>query len=387
MLSKFIIAALAASVSAQSGGLQETLSSLPQLQNLTTYLSFYSALLSQLSSAQNVTLLAPNNAAFEEALSGSAGAAFAANDTSLIQAFFEYHVLNGTYHASAITEVIPNITFLPTALTRASNHTLLDPATVGAFRTETGDVRFTSGLLTESTVVSANHNFSSGTIHIIDRLLTLPQNVSTTAVALNLTSAAGALRKAGAPRSFGILPSNLTAFIPNNEAFQAVANVINELPAENLTAILGYHLIPNMTLYSTDLTNETLPTFNSAANVTITNFGDEIFINQARVVAANILIEEGVLHVIDGVINPDNATATPVRGETSGAAAFPSATSGAITLTSGIPAPSTVPGSEASATGAGGAESSSSSDFAAPMITGAVGMGALLGAGAAVFNL
>jgi uncharacterized surface protein with fasciclin (FAS1) repeats len=258
---------------------------------------------------------------------------------------------------------------------------------VGAFRTETGDVRFTSGLLTESTVVSANHNFSSGTIHIIDRLLTLPQNVSTTAVALNLTSAAGALRKAGAPKSFGILPSNLTAFIPNNEAFQAVASVINELPAENLTAILGYHLIPNMTLYSTDLTNETLPTFNSAANVTITSFGDEIFINQARIVAANILIEEGVLHVIDGVINPDNATATPVRGETGGAAAFPSATSGAITLTSGIPAPSTVPGSEASATGAGGAESSSSSDFAAPMITGAVGMGALLGAGAAVFNL
>lgn len=164
------VAAFAAAVSAQSGGLQEALASLPQLQNLTTYLGFYPQLLEQLSSAQNVTLLAPNNAAFEKALSGPAGEAFAANDSSLIQALFQYHVLNGTYHASAINQVAPNIAFLPTALTRASNQTLLEPATVGALRTESGDVLFSSGLLTESTVVSAvSPPFPYLSLRLIDR--------------------------------------------------------------------------------------------------------------------------------------------------------------------------------------------------------------------------
>lgn len=216
--------------------------------------------------------------------------------------------------------------------------------------------------------------------------MTIPQNISTTAVALNLTSAAGALREAGAPQSFGILPTNLTAFIPNDEAFQAIASVVGNLSTEDLTRVLGYHLVPNMTLYTSDLSNMSLPTF-SDANVTITTVGSDVFINQARVAIVNVLIEEGVLHVIDAVLNPDNATATPVPGETDGVPAFPGATSGTqVPFTSGISAPTSVPGGdEASATG--GAESSSSSDLAVPMITGAVGMGALFGVGAAVLNL
>ena len=151
MLAKaFAVAALAAAASAQQMNLTAALASLPQLSNLTSYISLYPALLQQLSAAQNITLLAPSNAAFTKALSGAAGQAFSANDTAMIEGLFLYHVLNGTYYASMVTG---NASFLPTALTSTSMQTLLNPAVVEGIKVG-GQVKFVSGLLTESTVTS-----------------------------------------------------------------------------------------------------------------------------------------------------------------------------------------------------------------------------------------
>jgi uncharacterized surface protein with fasciclin (FAS1) repeats len=154
---------------------------MPQVFNLTNYLGLFPDLVQQLSSAQDITLLAPNNAAFAKLINTSAGAALTGGDTSMIQALLSYHVLNGTFYASNITT---NASFVPTALTSMSNATLLNPASVKAIRMN-NQVKFISGLLTQSTVTSPNHNFTGCTIHVIDTVLTLPQNISTTAIALN----------------------------------------------------------------------------------------------------------------------------------------------------------------------------------------------------------
>ncbi len=154
MLSKALtVAALAAAATAQQGmNLSAALTSLPQLSNLTTYLQLYPALVSQLSTAQNVTLLAPSNAAFAKLANSSVGAAFSANDTALIEAAFLYHVLNGTYYASAVTKT-PQ--FIPTYLTPVTNATTLEPGAVVECLKVGSDVKIFSGLLTESTVTSA----------------------------------------------------------------------------------------------------------------------------------------------------------------------------------------------------------------------------------------
>ena len=385
------IAALAAATSAQQMNLTATLASLPQLSNLTSYISGFPALVQQLSSAQNVTLLAPNNAAFAKALNGSS---FNVTDTAMVEGLFLYHVLNGTYYASAITG---NASFLPTALTSTTDQKLLNPAVVEAV-TIGDQATFFSGLLTESTVTSPNHNFTGGTIHIIDTLLTLPQNIGVTAIALNETSAAGALAKANIAN--GPLPSNITAFIPNNAAFQAISNLVANLTTPDLVSILGYHLVPNITAYSTDLTmNTTLPTLDPSSNLTITVLGSNIFVNGAKVITPDILVQEGVLHIIDAVLNPANATAKPAPSTTVGNPAFEGATSDtAAPFTSGIPRPSSVPAaatggvagqasSASSADGAASTGSSSSGGAAMPMVTGAVGAAALFGGVVGVLNL
>jgi hypothetical protein len=189
----------------------------------------------------------------------------------------------------------------------------------------------------------------------------------------------------------------VTAFIPNNAAFQAISNLLGNLTLTEIGGILLYHLVPNVTAYSTDLMNGTVLESSIGENITITIDGDSVFVNQAKVVVPNVLCQEGVIHVIDAVLNPSNATVMPDVSETGGVAAFPGATSGStVPYTSGISAPTSVPpaataggaGGGSSNGGSGGAESTSSSDVAAlPMVTGAMGAAALFGGAAVVLNM
>lgn len=294
MLAKALtIAALTAAATAQQlPNLTTLLETTPQLSNLTAYLSFFPALVDQLSSLKNVTLLAPNNAALVAALNTSYGQAFKANDTNLIEGLFQYHVLNGTYYASDITTTPA---FVPTLLAPTTNLTTLQPGAVVEAVKVGKDVRFISGLLGQSGVVSANHNFTGGTLHIIDSFLTLPQNISVDVVALNLTDSAGAIEKANLAAS-GSKLSNVTAFIPNNAAWRSIANIAANLSVQQLQQTLGYHLVPDVVLYSTELGNMSLPTL-AQTNVTITNDNGTIFVNSAKVVTPNVLAFEGMFHL------------------------------------------------------------------------------------------
>ena len=113
---------------------------------------------------------------------------------------------------------------------------------------------------------------------------------------LNETSALGALEMAGIA---GPLPANLTAFIPNNAAFQDIGSVLVNLTMQDLGGILGYHIVPDVVGYSTALTNGTKLTSLTNGTLTITIDGKNVFVNSAKVVVPNVLVKEGVVHVID----------------------------------------------------------------------------------------
>lgn len=114
-------------------------------------------------------------------------------------------------------------------------------------------VSFLSGLLQKSSVVNASIPFSGGTIHVVNRLLTLPQNFSTTGIALNLTSAVGAVEQVGWIEELDNT-ANLTMLLPDNAAFQRVGENLANLSTANLMDILSYHVIAiGMPIYSTDV--------------------------------------------------------------------------------------------------------------------------------------
>jgi uncharacterized surface protein with fasciclin (FAS1) repeats len=144
------LAALAAPASALLN-LTATLANQTDLSNLTSFISYLQPVLSVLSSATNITILAPSNQAFTSYLNSSASTALANNNTALVDALLDYHVIRGTYNASTITK---QASFLHTDLTTSryanvSNGQVVEGIVIGS------NVTFFSGLLANSTVTTA----------------------------------------------------------------------------------------------------------------------------------------------------------------------------------------------------------------------------------------
>ncbi|KAG4434553.1 hypothetical protein IFR05_009969 [Cadophora sp. M221] len=376
-LKHFLPAALVAGASAQS--LTDVLAANNgSLSSLTSLLTANPDLVGALSQAQNITILAPSNDALAAFLNSTAGAA-AATDAGAVAALLTYHVLNGTYPASAFTN---SSQFLPTLLSNSSYTNVTGGQVVEArLRGETASI-FT-GLLSDSNVTVANVNFTGGVVHVIDKVLTVPQSASNTAGALNLTSLAGALTAANLVGTVDGL-SDVTIFAPSNDAFQAIGSATANLSVEALSSILTYHVVQGTVGYSSILSNTTLTTVNGG-NVTISIIDGAVYVNSARVVVPDVLIAGGVVHVIDSVLNPNNTSAAPpTSGATTTTPAFPGASSASdVPFTSGVPPASTTvtstPSRNPDAT-------SSSTAGAAPMQTGIIGLGALFGGAAIVMG-
>ena len=385
------IAALMGMAFGQEMGMDLTtsLGNLPQLSNLTSYLTMFPDLVGQLSQLTNITLLAPNNEAFAQLLNSSAGAAITNGDTAQIQALLSYHVLNGTYQNYTMAGVAP------TAL-QPPQFTNVTGGQVVLVKGEEDSMAIYSGLLQTSMFTGDPVNFTGGVVQVIDTVLTVPQNVSSTAVELNLTSIAGALTMADLVETVDTL-SDVTVFVPNNAAFQAIGTALPNLTMEEVTSILTYHVVQGTVGYSSLLMNGTSLATVEGTNLTVTIEEDSVFVNSARVVTPDVLVANGVVHVIDGVLNPGNATAPPDPAASDSGPAFEGASSASEPpFTSGVPTPtSTVStavatmteASESGASESGAAESGEAEGIAMPMKTGAVGAAALFGGAAVLLNM
>jgi hypothetical protein len=217
-------------------------------------------------------------------------------------------------------------------------------------------------------------------------VLAIPENTADTLLAADLVSLRGAINATELFDTVNNTP-DITIFAPNNEAFQNIGSALGNLSAEDATSILTYHVIAEGPIgYSSTLENGTTLTTANGEQLTITIGDGGIFVNNARVVASDILIANGVVHVIDEVLNPANATiADPSADE--GEPAFEGASSVSdVPYTTGQPTPTATIGEDASdAADPTNTAASGTGENAAPRQTGAVGMGALFGAAAVYF--
>lgn len=203
--------------------------------------------------------------------------------------------------------------------------------------------------------------------------------------AANLTSLRGALNAIGLADAVNDSP-NITVFAPTNEAIQNIGSALQNLTEQQITDILTYHVINGTIGYSSGLENGTTLETANGESLTITINNGSVFVNNAKVVTSDILIANGVVHVIDEVLNPTNQTiADPEAPE--GEPVFEGATPASeVPYTSGQPTPTTTIAPEATEaanpTNTQNPAASSTAGASQPMKTGAVGMGALFGAAA-----
>lgn len=169
MLSKFSVLAFASAVLAQTNGttpsLVEALNSSSELTYLSGVLALpgLGELVQSLSSAQNITILAPSNEAF--ASIGNETLQQLTSNEGLLTALLQYHVLNGTILSSAITN---QSQFVPTLLTNELFTNVTGGQVVEAV-TSGDNVTFFSGLLSNSSVSQA---VSSPHLYDYESLLT-----------------------------------------------------------------------------------------------------------------------------------------------------------------------------------------------------------------------
>ncbi|KAL2069193.1 hypothetical protein VTL71DRAFT_15531 [Oculimacula yallundae] len=372
---------LFAGVEAQTGSLKDLGSLLGDQKNLTKFYSLikkYPDILLKLPSQTGVTILAPNNDAFDKIPYTRLNAAFAGDDQNTIINVLTYHILQGQKMAAQLIPGTP--VFLPTLLSDSGWSNVTGGQNVANVKQAGDVVVFVSGQGSRSTLTQADLVFSGGVVQVIESLLIPPTNFTETTTAFNLTSFQGALYTTKQISNLTDTP-NYTIFAPNNEAFQALGPAISSMTVESLTSVLDFHVLPNQVTFSTSLRNGTTWTTKQGNNITVRHSGNNVFVNSAQLLTTDILLANGVLHVIDNVLNPMGPGAMPNPDLPTQVPAFASASkAGDLPFTTAIPCTSSCPVTETS----GGAGMSSTAVRPASTSSGALRSSSSKAAGVAM---
>ncbi|KAM0816579.1 putative FAS1 domain-containing protein [Seiridium cardinale] len=314
------------------------------LSILTTLLGTVPQLTSALTTASNITVIAPSNAAFQAAMAAMPNLATMVKNTTFLTNLLEYHVVQGGVSSSmfSATPVFAS-TALQVPLAAGPSSQMVELLKSNA------DALVISGFKQVSRVTKADLFFDGGVLHIVDSVLTLPETNSVTALDTGLTSLAGALVKTNMLAGVDAL-KDATVFAPSNAAFIQVGNVVEAASNELLSNVLEYHIVAGGAVKSTDLMNMASANGGTTklrtlqgGTLTVRHENGALYINNAEIMVADILTSNGIVHVIDNVMNPLATTALPDTARATQVADFAGASPVSnAPFTSGISATTTV---------------------------------------------
>jgi uncharacterized surface protein with fasciclin (FAS1) repeats len=237
------------------------------------------------------TVFAPRNAAFDALGADVVAALLEAGNADLLSEILTFHVVAG-------------VAALSTSLT--------DGQTVTTLQGEDLTISLAGGgvSVNGANVVEADIEASNGVIHIIDAVLVPEVDLVERAI---LTDGAQTLVAAVIA---GDLVTTLqgsgpfTVFAPVNAAFEALGDYTLDAlldPANQalLQEILTYHVIPR-DIRAADLTDGAMVTTVEGRDVTI-DLSDPTMpmVNGANIIATDVVVSNGVIHLIDGVLLPE----------------------------------------------------------------------------------
>merc|ERR1712166_1593257 len=147
-------------------------------------------------------------------------------------------------------------------------------------------------------------------------LLSTGKNIVELAIATPELSTLVTALKAGALVDTLSGEGPFTVFAPTNEAFaklsaSILAHLLDPANVKELDAVLEYHVVSGAAVFSNYLTDgETIKTV-EGQNVTVSIYNGRVFINNALVTTADVAASNGVIHIINTVLNMPPAPAPP----------------------------------------------------------------------------
>ncbi|KAG1142383.1 hypothetical protein G6F37_007656 [Rhizopus arrhizus] len=247
---------------------------------------------------------------------------------------------NIVYNATILSTLVSNSTLdelgigVPLVLQKIKNNdTSVDNSTFSSDESdidENNKFNYTIG----GSVSYANVNLtnvvqaSNGYIYIIDKVLVPPVSLNETIEALvhgtNITTPFSNLTDSYNVTQFEQLlmtlnstnftafdlytnMTNVTYFVPIDTAFENLTQLNNQ----SIDDLLASHIVQGL-YYTSNITNATVIQTLAGTNITFAKNDTGFIVNNTNIVQPNILLDLGVLHLIDGVLNytTDSANTT-----------------------------------------------------------------------------
>jgi uncharacterized surface protein with fasciclin (FAS1) repeats len=282
----------------------------PELGTLAYVLTLpaYAGIFDTLSGPGPFTVFAPTDAAF--------GAIFASgidvSDVKRITAVLQYHFVRGS------------ISFSSSALVPLQSLVTLQGESLLIAKSAAGIVVNSKANVTITALKALN-----GVVHLVDSVLFPPSFMVPASAVTGLASAVdkSAVRigdTISADRELSTFafildqsayssvlkllsgPGPLTVFAPTDAAFATAfaSTGIDISDVARITAVLKYHVLPGLVLFSDMGSSQSLATL-QGESLLVTKTADGAFVNgYAEVVAADVIASNGVVHVVDVLLMP-----------------------------------------------------------------------------------
>ncbi|CAG8949040.1 hypothetical protein HYFRA_00002168 [Hymenoscyphus fraxineus] len=286
--------------------LLELLKTTPELSTLYNRVNASSYLTGFFANSTDFTLLAPSNDAFSKTANMS---------DEEFTAVMQYSMLKGGYPKAALdTERV----FVNSNLNNTAFANVTAGQVVGlGLDAKKEAVEVLSG---NRTISSSSKNIVcvGGLLHIIDEVISIPISSVLEITAAGLEYFIAILAK-GSFLTTGssyvnpvVYEPNITFFIPNSPEALASFNELAKTatPSDFQTNFL-YHVIPNFVGYSPMLTDGLSLKSQMGTNLTIHVQDGQTYVNSAKILQTDYIISNGVIHVIDSVLNATNITGPP----------------------------------------------------------------------------
>ena len=242
-----------------------------------------------LSGSGPYTLFAPTDAAFNLLPAGTVAALL--NDIPQLTNILKHHVVADSVMSTMLSNNQVVTTLLGTDITVTINAN-------GVF-------------IDNAQVIVADLVADNGVVHVIDAVLLppAPSNsiydiVSNSADHTTLKAAINACALDGTLSG----PGQYTLFAPTDAAFDllpagTVAALLNDIP--QLTDILLHHVVGDSVMSGMLTNGQVISTLNGTVTITVNN---GILVDNAMVTVADIVADNGVVHVIDAVLLPSTTS-------------------------------------------------------------------------------
>ncbi|MFN1834041.1 fasciclin domain-containing protein [Balneola sp. MJW-20] len=237
----------------------------------------------------NYTVFAPTNEAFANLPEGL----LASLTTEQIAQILQYHVIDAEIFAGDL-----------------SAEQRVDALTGGSVYVTVGsNGAFVNG---RAEIIATDVDVNNGVIHAIDEVILPNDFLNIVQIAqknYDLSSLVTALTDAGLASTF-TGTDEYTVFAPTNAAFEAAADLIATLSAEQVADVLTYHAAAGRALAGDLSDGQTIPTvLGEDITVSIDGEGNVTLNDSVNVTRVDLEGTNGVIHVIDGVLVPPSFTA------------------------------------------------------------------------------